>query len=488
MNKKLLFLPLISCALLTSCAGEDTKETTGVVPQPVQGKSITFEVAPLSVETKSLSTKVDVKPSATSDELAWTNEQVSFLFFENENKQFETTFEVTVREQLIPPAIISMKGDRPATKGEYHVIALSPAGNYFKDASFQSTLEIPEPQEQDGSSLAHLSDYIYLYSHPTTLLSVNASGSVVNGSFPLEFQPLNSLVRFDVYNESTKRVTLNSISIKFSSGGSLYTSASLQEGSGALTYSDAVETMTLDLTNASINGGAATPFAAYMAAWESNNTGSLEIILNISPDGENAKSLIYDLNNVSFERAKRTHIDLNIEEGDVQPLIEIGEFDYNSLTYKTYSYSPVSGSSISWMMTNLNYTANRFGFDTYVRNCPPNWRAPLRAELNNLTAHLATNPHILSLFADAQLGPSYYIENAWGSMNTVQNNKLYFSAGEYVQRTVSSLYFCYENYITSIDSSDLAVDPDVHEVAWYNRDTGVLTPSILTPVRCVKTD
>jgi len=361
MNKRLLFLPLISCALLTSCAGEDANEAIEV-PKVTGGRSITFEVEPLSVETKSLSTKVNVVPTPTSDGLEWTNEEVSFLFYENENKQFESTFTVT-KDFL---GAISMIGYRPATEGNYRVIALSPKGDYFKDASFNSTIEIQQSQTQNGRTYGHLTDCVYLYSHTNTLLDIDEKGDVVNGNFPLQFNPLNSLVRFDIFNESTKRVMLNSIKIHLGGDGVLYTAATLHEGAGTLQYSNEVDDMTLLLDNASINGGAGSPYIAYLAVWESNASGTLEIHLNYTPDGETARTEIYDLNAVFFESGLRTHIELNIEDD------EISDIPDNVVAYDGYYYT---ADKIAPHVSDFIETSDGVFVPLYILDnvCPAGW-------------------------------------------------------------------------------------------------------------------
>ena len=428
MNKKILFLSLISCALLTSCAGEDTKETTGT-PQPVQGKSVTFEVAPLSVETKSLSTKVNVKPTPTSDNLEWTEEQVSFLFYDNPDKQFESTF--SVKPGLMGGATLT--GDRPATQGAYHVIALSPKGDYFKDTSFESILSIPNPQTQNGSTYGHLTDYMYLYSNSVELLNVQANGDL-SGSFPLQFNPLNSLVRFDIVNESSKRVTLNSITIQLGGSGVLYTSAKLHEGQGTLDYSGIVTTMTLDLSDAWINGGVTTPFSAYMAAWESGASGNLEIHLNITPDGESPRSVIYDLNNVLFESGQRTHIELNVTEGDVLHNIhdDINEEIINSYSYYTYTFTPPSGQSITWMMTNYNNHLPNNGYDIRSVTCPSQWSSPSVVNVTDLRDQLNKFPALVDEFKNKTIGPPYYYKLYASSAYIAEsaNGRLYITSNE----------------------------------------------------------
>ena len=494
MNKNILFLPLISCALLTSCAGEDANKTIEP-PQQAEGRSITFEVEPLGVETKSTSTKVSVRPTDASDGLEWTNnEEVSFLFYESEANQFESTF--TVKKDLM--GNVSMTGSRPATAGNYHVIAMSPKGDYFKDASFESTLSIPQTQTQTGSNYSHLTDYVYLYSHPTTKLAVDASGNT-SGEFPLQFNPLNSLVRFDIVNESSKKVTLNSITIKLSGGGVLYTTATVQEGLGELTYSGAVDDMTLELSNASIEGGIATPFVAYMAAWSSNNSGNLEINLNITPDGETARDITYDLNNVLFESGLRTHIGLNIEADDVTQNVydNLGEEVINSLTYKTYTYTPPSGLTITWMMTNYNYLNNYDGYNGYVNSCPADWSAPTTTNIDALLNHMTSFPAATSLFKDALIGPSYYRASGTAVSSNfapIIDDVLIFVSGSnrsYYQPSICGPFSAQYTYYGTINtiSNSIAYSSEqiyVNDNSGYICTMGPRYEARIFPIRCVK--
>jgi hypothetical protein len=484
MNKNILFLPLISCALLTSCAGEDANKTIEP-PKQAEGRSITFEVEPLGVETKSTSTKVSVRPADASDGLEWTNnEEVSFLFYESEENQFESTF--TVKKDML--GNVSMTGSRPATAGNYHVIAMSPKGDYFKDASFESTLSIPQTQTQTGSTYGHLTDYVYLYSHPATKLAVDASGNT-SGEFPLLFNPLNSLVRFDIVNESTTKVTLNSITIKFSGGGVLYTSATVQEGLGTLEYSGEVSDMTLGLSNASINGGVATPFVAYMAAWSSKASGTLEIQLNITPDGESTRTLIYDLDNVLFEEGLRTHIELNIAAGDVGYVFEagLGEETVESLSYRTYTYIPPHGKPITWMMTNYAYNTANDGYRAYSTSCPADWSIPSTSHINDLFAHFSSYPGLAALFRDSQTGPDRYVSSYGASFRPDPDNLncLYFttnvvsnwvSGAANGRRVDGGVY----NYVTNA--------PVSVSISITNTKIGIpaYDNSYIYPVRCVK--
>ena len=481
MNKKILFLPLIGCTLLSSCVGEDTNETIEV-PKVIGGRSITFEVEPLSVETKSLSTKVNVVPTPTSDGLEWTNEEVSFLFYESDEKQLESPFTVTVTNPLIGSPTVSMTGERPATEGNYHVIAISPANeNHFAASDFTTILEISQPQTQNGSTYAHLSDNIFLYSHSSTLLKIDAGGDV-DGTFPLQFNPLNALVRFDIVNKSTKQVTLNKITIKLGGDGKLFTTAKLHVGNGSLEYSNDVTEMTLNLSDASINGNATSPFIAYMAAWKSNTPAALEIKLNITPEGETARDLIYDLDNVLFEEGVRTHIELDIEAGDVLLNVEdnIGEEVINSLTYKTYTYTPPSGHSITWMMTNNNYNSTRDGYEPYARNCPSSWKAPSSTQVTELRAHFVSNPAIIPHFYNAIQGPSYYYSNDNTSWLPASSNKHTITSASTSSQTWPGGTTAYrsEGFGYSLTSSD-PVSPISYNVVnpnvWY-----------VYPVRCVK--
>ena len=326
MNKKLLLFPLVSCALLASCTEEGANDATNQteLPKQAQGKTVTFTAAPVSIETKSASTKVNVKPDGDNDILEWTSEDISFFFFGGNDNYYYEDFSVTVTDGFTGKQI-SMTGQGPDEEGSYGIYAISPAGDYFKDnVSPTSTVTISQEQTQtlSNGSYAHLSDYIFLYSNPDEVLEVDAASNS-DGELEMNFSPLSSLLRFDISTTSAEPVTLNSITIKYVNGsgqGKLYRSATLNEYYGTLTGNtgDTYSDMTLNLPANTVISGSNT-YNAYMAVFPSGGEGTLEITLNITSGSDN-EDIIYECPAVNFTSGQRTQIDLTYTrttDGDI---------------------------------------------------------------------------------------------------------------------------------------------------------------------------
>jgi hypothetical protein len=362
MNKKLLLLPLVSCALLTSCTEEGTNDTnnkTGL-PKQAQGKTVTFTAAPVSIETKSASTKVNVKPDGDNDILEWTSEDISFFFFGGNDNYFYEDFAVTVTDGFTGKQI-SMTGQVPDEEGSYGIYAISPAGDYFKgNVSPTSTVTIAQEQTQtlSNGSYTHLSDYIFLYSNPDEILEVDAAGNS-DGEFEMNFSPLSSLLRFDISTTSAEPVTLNSITIKYVNGsgsGKLYRSATLNEFYGTLegNASDTYSDMTLDLpANAIISGS--TTYNAYMAAFPSGGAGTLEITLDVTI-GTNSSSAVYECSDVEFIGGGRSHIAVNLVAGyDFPDANGVTMLPNGNNLYPTAQYPTGQDDATQiWMLYNSN--------------------------------------------------------------------------------------------------------------------------------------
>ena len=396
MNKKLLFLPLIGCALLASCTEEGANDTNNQteLPKQAQGKTVTFKAAPLSVETKSLSTKVEVVPNGNNDDLEWADESVSFGFFDGSNIIFD--------EATVTPVFGGAKMDVtiPEDPGTYSVYAISPSGSYFTDNRATTVLTIGN-QTQVGTDLSHLSPYIFLYSNPSTKLMVDENKNST-GDIPLSFDVLSSLIRFDIVNNSNTAVTLNSIAIKFAGGGTLYKTATLNDFDGTLTYGISNEThddMTLTLKNASLAASATTPFSAYMSLFPSNGEGDLLIDLNISANGY-PSTLEFILTDSEILASERFYVVLPIQPLDVPNPDGTKYMTVGNNEYKTYEFPTAdNGGSLIWMIENSNEGSPDFptlgrGSYYHVFNlnsaCPLPWRLPSVSEATKMVSYLQT--------------------------------------------------------------------------------------------------
>jgi hypothetical protein len=431
MNKKLLFLPLIGCALLASCSEEGTNDANNTIELPKQahGKTITFKAEPLSVETKSLSTKVDVIPNGNNDDLEWTDESVSFGFFDGSNIIFD--------DATVTPVFGGAKMDVtiPEDPGTYGVYAISPSGSYFTDNRATTTLTI-DNQTQVGRDLSHLSPYVFLYSNPSTKLVVDENKNST-GDIPLSFDVLSSLIRFDIVNNSSTEVTLNSITIKFDGDRSLYKTVTLNDLDGTLTYNGVThDEMTLTLNNASLRANASDPFSAYMAAFPSNGSGDLLIDLGVTANGY-SNVLKYILSNTSFDRSQRSYIELDVLDSDI-PLLDgsiikrIGNNDYKTFIFETGPF----GTPQLWMIEDSREGSTKHSapgpghyYDDATRwqACPaPDWKLPNKNEFTALKSILHLNPQLYTLYT------VYYSGGYFGSSGTYNTtNYAWVASGVY---------------------------------------------------------
>ena len=316
MNKKLLFLPLISCALLVSCTEEGTNDpnNTSEFPKQAQGKTVTFKAAPVSIETKSASTKVNIKPNGESDVLEWaqSGDAVSVLFDAGVSKQYYTDFTV----EPVSGGFELSGGNIPRTEGNYKVYAIYPAGNYFVgNYADESVLTIPrvQTQTQNSGSYSHLKDFLFLYGGTSQNIAVDSESNSV-GDYELNFTPKVSLLRFDITNSSNKNVTLNHVKISFERSVGLHKTATLNEKTGVLTPSlfDSHADMTLNLPTPTLTSSITTPYSAYMVVFNTPVTDKLLIVLNVTVDGE-TEDILFELPDTTFGVGEKTQIGLEID-------------------------------------------------------------------------------------------------------------------------------------------------------------------------------
>ena len=396
MKNRLLFLPLIGCALLASCSEEGTNDANNTIELPKQahGKTITFKAEPLSVETKSLSTKVELEQVGDSEVLKWTDgEDVSFFFAAGSSNLHYDNFTISV-DWL--SGDVGITGNRPDQPGSYGIYAISPIGAYYEDQSIYSELAIPRIQTQEGSSLSHLSPSLFLFAHPDETLDLDADLNST-GDISLSFDVVGSLLRFDIVNKSSIAVDLQSIKIWHSSSSQLYGKASIHELTGALSnFSSPYDDMTLNFSNASINAGTETSpqtFKAYMAVFPTQSDPTLNIDLSLSTS-LGSKTISYQLSSAAFVEKARTSIELDFLDKDL--LNDDGSLDIliGKNIYRTYEFpSGSNNSSQIWMIQNslegspswdsVGYGAF-YDIDSKFTACPEPWRLPSRADLAGL--------------------------------------------------------------------------------------------------------
>jgi len=371
MNKNLLFLPLISCALLVSCTEEGANDpnNTSAFPKEAQGKTVTFKAAPVSIETKSVSTKVNIKPNDDSDILEWaqSGDAVSVLFDAGVSKEYYTDFTVVP----VSGGFELAGGQVPETEGNYKVYAISPAGNYFVgNNADESVLTIPrvQTQTQNSGSYSHLKDFLFLYGGTSQNIAVDSEGNSV-GDYELNFTPKVSLLRFDITNKSDKTVKLNHIKISFEGGVGLHKTATLTEKTGGLAVSifDSHADMTLQLPQPTLSSSITTPYSAYMAVFNTSVSDKLLIDLNVTVDGD-TEDIRFELESVTFNIGEKTHIVLDIAEDyfDHTPQQPVFELTWNRVIQSSIirassgdnifvSYNDLSSACpTSWLPLNID--------------------------------------------------------------------------------------------------------------------------------------
>ena len=409
MNKKLLFLPLIGCALFASCTEEGVNDRNNQteLPKQAQGKTVTFKAEPLSVETKSLSTKVEVVPNGNNDDLKWTNETVSFFFVDGAAKKIYTD-EADVSVSLWGA---EMDVTVPEDAGTYDIYAISPSGSYFTTGTTTLTID---NQTQNGNDLSHLSPNIFLYSNPSTKLVVDENKNST-GDIPLSFDILSSLIRFDVINSSNTDVTLNSITIKFDGGGTLYKTATLNDINGALSYGMSDETyseMTLTLNNAYRAASVTTPFAAYMAAFPSNGSGDLLIDLNITAN-DRPETIKYKFSNIEITKGQRLYVGLDLNNSDFPAADGYFYMQNGENYYRTYEFpTTVDGRNQIWMTQNSIEQPSSWSSigsgafytrDNASSACITPWRVPSADEVGRLLTYLSALDNLSVWFHDSEI-------------------------------------------------------------------------------------
>ena len=96
----------------------------------------------------------------------------------------------------------------------------------------------------------------------------------------------------------------------------------------------------------------------------------------------------------------------------------VGSETINDLTYKTYTYTPPMGTTVTWMMNNYNSSAPMFGYTNATMTCPLGWYPPSLTDLENLRVHMTTFPEIATLFIDNTEGPDYIVTNSASGQST----------------------------------------------------------------------
>ena len=332
-NKYVLTYPLLSLGLvLGSCSQEDN----GIIPEiSSQNKTITFTANPVTAETKDISTRVTVESTGRYfDNLKWEDDDKVTLYFLSESfREAIRTFTVSV-----DGSATSITGGYPSAVDEYKIRALYPhnASNFTGSATY---LTIPAEQTYKDDH-SHLSDFIFMYARPEGTVRVDAESNATGGNIALDFELLTSLLRFDITNESSSAVILQSVTVSYpeGSGTSFNTSVTLDEenstvSSRASSYTS--QSMTLNFSDIELTEEAT--LNCFMSLFPTESAPVLNIDLNILLSDNKFLSIQYVINEIqSLEAGARYSIPLIIMDSDIPG----PSFDADYLEYDGYLYTP----------------------------------------------------------------------------------------------------------------------------------------------------
>ena len=321
-NKYALAYPLLALGLvLGSCSQE---EGDNALPENVsQNKTITFTVNSVTAETKDISTRVTVESSGRfGDALKWEdNDKVSFFYFNSEFTHGQT-IPFTVSVDGSTPSIT---GGFPTKADDYNIRALYPhnASNFLNDETY---LTIPDPQVYDAD-LNYLRNVIFMYAQPNTTVNVDSEENATGGDIELDFDILNTLLRFDIMNNSSSEVYLQKIDIRFpdGAGAKLASRVLLNEEQGTVSLVDnvnSVHTVQSLLFNDQLLNGNNVGIQPFMSIFPTDAATSLHVDLTLKFSDQTTKTLLYKIDDIEpLVAGSRYSINLTIYDDDVPSII-----------------------------------------------------------------------------------------------------------------------------------------------------------------------
>jgi len=335
-NKYVLTYPLLSLGLvLGSCSQEDN----GIIPEiSSQNKTITFTANPVTAETKDISTRVTVESTGRYfDNLKWEDDdQVTLYFLSESFREAIRTFTVSV-----DGSATSITGGYPSAVDEYKIRALYPhnTSNFTGSATY---LTIPAEQTHKDDH-SHLSDFIFMYARPEGTVRVDVEGNATGGNIALDFELLTSLLRFDITNESSSEITLQSVSISYpeGSGAVLIRQAVLNEEEGTVSPRSASSyihsTQTLKFSDFELQAGDETQ--GFLSIFPTTSASVLNIDLTVLLSNGTTKTIEYKINNIpALDAGARYSIPLTITDTDGPERFEFDVIAYDGYYYTTNDY------------------------------------------------------------------------------------------------------------------------------------------------------
>ena len=335
-NKYALTYPLLALSLvLGSCSQEEGDNT---FPEDSQRKTITFTANPVTAETKDISTRVSLNTGSSNgnDGLDWVdNDKVSFYFIGENYNNVKKTFTVSVG------GTTTITGETPDTEGDYTIFAISPYKSTYFPTYGSTTLTIPASltQDPDPANLTHnhLSDYIYMYANPSNIISVDGAKNATGGDIALDFNLLISLLRFEIVNNSSSDIKLQSVSISYpDEAAKLYSTLELDENNYTFSPTNAShEKMTLNFSDIALASGNGK--GGYLPIFPTTIASALNVDVNMVLSDDRTHSIPFVINDIrTLEAGSRYIIPLTIIDTD----IPAPSFDDDFLAHQEYIYTP----------------------------------------------------------------------------------------------------------------------------------------------------
>jgi hypothetical protein len=427
-NKYILTYPLLALGfVLGSCSQEEGDNTLPEIDS--QRKTITFTANPVTAETKDISTRVSLNTGSSNgnDGLDWVNnDKVSFYFIGENNNNVKKTFTVSVG------GTTTITGETPTAEGDYTIFAISPYKSAYFPVYGSTTLTIPATltQDPDPANLTHnhLSDYIYMYAHPSNIISIDGDETATGGDIALDFNLLISLLRFEIVNNSSSDIKLHSVSISYpDESAKLYSTLELDEDNYTFSPTNANhEKMTLNFSDIALASGDGR--GGYLPIFPTTSVASIYADLEFIKNNK-SYTILYELKNVSaLQAGNRYSVLLDVQDTDNNQKLGEGKDVINDNEVITYTYH--NGSKyVTWMVSPLRSANGEFVIQTPPFDCPPNYYYPSGAEVQDLYQHMMSNNFALELFL-ANRAPMNDIPNNEGNPFIIIGGPLaYYNTG-----------------------------------------------------------
>ena len=167
-------------------------------------------------------------------------------------------------------------------------------------------------------------------------------------------------------------------------------------------------------------------------------------------------------------------------------VVGVGSETINGLPYQTYTYTPMAGSTITWMMTNYNYTSTNYnGYDQYARLCPDGWEAPTYNDLSDLHSHFILYPDLVRKFFIASPDVTAYVVNTQHHTDyRPQVNSYKVILSDFIETQIYDGGAIFRVSALRIELNPISSVQEM--IAFVHNTTFAGSAAWLYPVRCVK--